>query len=90
MLFISHDLAVVSSIADRVAVMEHGRVVEVGDVSVVLRRPQHEATRRLIDAVPPHLESDSETLFCSEKDFNGRMALTRRKEDARGNETTQH
>ncbi|WP_382306265.1 dipeptide ABC transporter ATP-binding protein [Herbiconiux sp. UC225_62] len=52
LLFISHDLAVVSRIADEVLVMRGGRVVESGPTEVVLRDPQHEYTRALLRAVP--------------------------------------
>jgi peptide/nickel transport system ATP-binding protein len=52
LLFISHDLAVVSRIADEVLVMRDGRVVESGSTDAVLRDPQHEYTRALLRAVP--------------------------------------
>ena len=51
-LFISHDLAVVDSLAHRVAVMQTGRLVEIGDREQVLSDPQQDYTRRLIAAVP--------------------------------------
>ncbi|MBP1718582.1 MAG: transporter ATP-binding protein [Deltaproteobacteria bacterium] len=51
-LFITHDFGVVAEIADRVAVMQHGRLVEVGDAKQVLNAPQHPYTRSLIAAVP--------------------------------------
>ncbi|MBP2550778.1 peptide/nickel transport system ATP-binding protein [Neorhizobium galegae] len=52
LIWISHDLAIVSSIADRVAVMKTGRIVEIGPALGVLTRPQHDYTRALLDALP--------------------------------------
>jgi peptide/nickel transport system ATP-binding protein len=52
LLLISHDLAVVARIADRVAVMRAGRIVETGDTAAVLANPAHEYTRSLLDATP--------------------------------------
>lgn len=50
-LFISHDLALVSSICDRVAVMHHGEIVEMGEVRQIIDSPKEEYTKHLIDAV---------------------------------------
>ena len=52
MLFISHDLAVVSQVADRVAVMYAGSVVELGTKQEIFRVPAHPYTRGLLEAVP--------------------------------------
>jgi peptide/nickel transport system ATP-binding protein len=51
-LFITHDFGVVAEIADRVAVMQHGRIVELGATEAVLRTPSHPYTRMLIASVP--------------------------------------
>ncbi|WP_173934729.1 ATP-binding cassette domain-containing protein [Chelativorans sp. Marseille-P2723] len=51
-LFISHDLAVVESISDRVAVMFFGEVVEVGAAEQLFRSPEHEYTKQLIASAP--------------------------------------
>jgi len=52
LLLISHDLAVVSRIADRVAVMSTGRIVETGPTREVLGNPRHAETRAMVAAVP--------------------------------------
>ena len=49
-LFISHNLAVVSAIADRIVVMNQGRIIEQGSVAEIFDRPRHEYTRALLDA----------------------------------------
>ena len=51
-LFISHDLAVVDILSHRIAVMQDGLLVEVGDRDQILKNPKNDYTRRLISAVP--------------------------------------
>ena len=51
-LFISHDLAVIEELSDRIAVMKSGRLVESGPAEAVLRHPAEAYTARLISAVP--------------------------------------
>ncbi|SFJ14913.1 ABC transporter ATP-binding protein [Celeribacter neptunius] len=51
-LFISHDMAVVENISDRIAVMYLGQIVEMGTRAQVFGNPQHSYTKRLIEAVP--------------------------------------
>lgn len=52
MIFISHDLSVVRDIADRVAVMEAGRIVEVASTDEIWNAPQHPYTKKLLAAIP--------------------------------------
>jgi peptide/nickel transport system ATP-binding protein len=51
-LFVTHDLAVVDLLADRIVVMQHGRIVEQGSKEQILRNAQDPYTQRLIAAVP--------------------------------------
>ncbi len=52
MIFISHDLAVVKYVADRIAVMFQGKIVELGPAEELFDNPQHEYTRKLLAAIP--------------------------------------
>jgi ABC-type dipeptide/oligopeptide/nickel transport system ATPase component len=51
-LYISHDLASVAGICDRIAILHQGEIVELGTMQQVLTNPQHEYTRRLMSAMP--------------------------------------
>ncbi len=56
-LFVAHQLAVIAEVADRVAVMNLGRIVEIGETATVFHNPQHEYTKALLAAHPaPDLE----------------------------------
>ena len=52
MVYVSHDLAVVAKMADRIVVMYAGRVVEQGPADDVIERPRHPYTRALVEAIP--------------------------------------
>src|SRR3954452_13355063 len=51
-LYVTHDLAVIATIADRVAVMYAGQIAELGDRDTVFRNPSHPYTRALLDSIP--------------------------------------
>ncbi|MHB0976796.1 MAG: ABC transporter ATP-binding protein [Candidatus Aquicultorales bacterium] len=51
-LFISHDLSVVRHISDRIAVMNHGKIVELAGADELFERPQHPYTKALLDSLP--------------------------------------
>jgi len=51
-LFITHDLAMAAHLADEIAVMNRGRIVEQGPADNILKQPQHKTTRQLLAAVP--------------------------------------
>ena len=51
-LLITHNLGIVANVADRVYVMNRGKIVESGETKTVLRTPQHEYTQKLLKAVP--------------------------------------
>ncbi len=57
MLFISHDLSVVRYLCDRVAVMQHGNLLELEETETLYRTPQHDYTRKLLSAIPRIAES---------------------------------
>ncbi|MBE9039313.1 ABC transporter ATP-binding protein [Oscillatoriales cyanobacterium LEGE 11467] len=61
LLLVSHDLAMVGEYCDRIAVMYAGKVVETGPVATVLKHPQHEYTRSLLEAAL-HLQAASENV----------------------------
>jgi oligopeptide/dipeptide ABC transporter ATP-binding protein len=67
-LFVAHNLSVVRHIADRIAVMYLGRIVEIGEVERVFMHPTHPYTRALLSAVPipdPKLERDKTRILLS-------------------------
>ncbi len=51
-LFISHDISVVAHLADRIAVLQHGKIVEIGDTASIIEHPSHPYTIKLISSVP--------------------------------------
>ena len=51
-IFISHDLAVVKFMADELAIMRDGKILEAGNADEIYRHPREDYTRRLIEAIP--------------------------------------
>ena len=71
-MFITHDFGVVAEIADRVVVMQHGKVVEQGAAEQVLNRPEHPYTRMLMGSVPSLTPPERETAIHTEPGLEAR------------------
>lgn len=69
MLFISHNLAVLRQVADRIAIMYMGKVVEIGPTEQVFVAPQHPYTRALLDAIP--VPDPAEEWFATHRPLSG-------------------
>ena len=72
-LFIAHDLSMVKYISDRIAVMYHGRIVEMGSAECVYTNPQHAYTKSLLSAIPlpdPREEKNRKRIVYAGEDFN--------------------
>jgi peptide/nickel transport system ATP-binding protein len=92
MLFVSHDLDVVAAVCEKIAVMQHGEIVELGCAKNILNNPQHIYTRQLIAARKRKVESSEErikedlpallsvknlsTTFVTKKNFLGQAKKT--------------
>jgi peptide/nickel transport system ATP-binding protein len=76
MLFISHDLAVVSQVAHRVAVMYAGNLVEMGSTEDIFRRPAHPYTRGLLKAAPTLTTDRGQALRTIEGSVPGANAMS--------------
>ena len=62
MILVSHDMGVIGQMADRVAVMYAGRIVEVGPIDTIFSKPDHPYTRALIEAVPTLVPDEGRVL----------------------------
>ena len=68
-IFISHDLSVVKFMSDRMAVMNQGKIVELGDADLIYAKPQTEYTRNLINAIPKGQLEDIKASIDKKKSF---------------------
>ena len=68
-IFISHDLSVVKFMSDRMAVMNSGKIVELGDADLIYMKPQTEYTKKLISAIPKGQLEDIEASIKKKKRF---------------------
>ncbi|MBP1843368.1 peptide/nickel transport system ATP-binding protein [Rhizobium petrolearium] len=90
-LFISHNLAVVNYMADRVAVMYAGRIVEIGPREVILRDPVHPYTRKLIAAIPvPDLDHPLDFTALGQKKTSGFHGWGKQFDDEAGGQELAH
>lgn len=77
-LFIAHDLSMVKYISDRIAVMYHGRIVEMGSAECVYTNPQHAYTKSLLSAIPlpdPREEKNRKRIVYKGEDFDENATL---------------
>lgn len=77
-LFIAHDLSMVKYISDRIAVMYHGRIVEMGSAECVYNNPQHPYTKSLLSAIPlpdPREEKNRKRLVYKGEEFSEAATL---------------
>ena len=77
-LFIAHDLSMVKYISDRIAVMYHGRIVEMGSAECVYTNPQHSYTKSLLSAIPlpdPREEKNRKRIVYKGEDFDENATL---------------
>lgn len=66
-IYVSHDLAVVTQVADYIVVLYNGEVKEAGPTDVIINHPQHPYTKRLISAINPSPKPDTRTLSSDEE-----------------------
>ncbi|HEU4627039.1 MAG TPA: dipeptide ABC transporter ATP-binding protein [Steroidobacteraceae bacterium] len=81
---ITHDLGIVAGIADRVAVMQAGRIVEVGAVDRILRHPEHAYTHALLQAVPSLRAGNRGHTAVEQRERAGKPAPSAKGEAAEG------
>ena len=79
LLFISHDLSLVSNIADRLAVMQAGRIVDITETRLFFQQPKHQYSRHLIDVIP--------TIDKRGKSLSGKALLEQREPDTSADDT---
>ena len=78
-LFIAHDLSMVEYLCDRVGVMYHGKLVEVGPTESLFANPQHPYTKALLSAIPipdPIAERNRKTIIFDDLDFDREGVMT--------------
>jgi len=85
LLFISHDLGVVSEIADRVAIMYKGKLVEQGDIKTIFSNPEHPYTKGLLACRPP-LKGKPERLLTVDEFLQGKSVELKESESGKDHE----
>ena len=77
-IFITHDLGVVANVADRVAVMYGGKIVEIGTVDEIFYNPQHPYTWGLLSSMPS-LRYSRRKIICNSRNSSGFIASSKRR-----------
>jgi len=68
-LFITHSLAAANFLCDRIAVIYHGNLVEMGPARQIIRNPAHPYTKALLDALPTYCQDSACTFYGSVNNY---------------------
>ena len=70
MIFISHNLLLIEKIADKICIMQHGKIVEQGAIKDIFTNPQHEYTKELLDKKEPIVNEQGVCPYCGSENVS--------------------